>query len=66
MVEQLKSKAAEKQQVLVLAEAEKKIAEPKNSAPATAAPSKRRGPPPGVKSSGLVLELVPIEPPQSD
>ena len=68
MVEQLKIKAAEKQQALAVAQAEKKMAEQKNNAPTPAAPaaSKRRGPPPGVKSSGLVLELVPIEPPKSD
>jgi hypothetical protein len=67
MVEQLKIKAAEKQQALAVVQEEKKNAEQKNAAATPAAtPSKRRGPPPGVKSSGLVLELLPIEPPKSD
>lgn len=67
MVEQLKAKAAEKQQAQAmaqaLAEAEKKTPAQNIQAPS---PSKRRGPPPGVKSSGLLLELVPMEQPKPE
>lgn len=66
MAEQLKIKAAEKQQAQATARA-LAAAEKQNAAPTPNTPvSKRRGAPPPTKSSGLVLELVPLEPPKSE
>jgi len=59
MVAQLVRRAEEKQKAIALEAEEKQKAAQANS---IATPqTKRKGPPPGLKSSGLVLELVPID-----